>query len=215
MSLAPTHLILTHTPCYILDNFTMASIASSTHTSNTPSSNPFILCTITPVTPTHTLIEDCSDLDSDNGIPMEGIDIANPLQALVIPCLPAQVNTPHLAVPQQVFAIHNKNPHFCIHAFPSPLHDLRLYQDLSTNNSIYHLTVAEDKAPIILNQLGLRDARTFLFYLQQVIFAQGYQVFSGLLNHHQAILLANLIVTSCHLGGLINLSAMRNDMINF
>ena len=185
MSLTTAQLPLAHSPRYILNNLTMTSTTSSPYTSNTPSPNPFLLRTISPPPPmpTPTLVDNYSHSDSERGepetIPDEALIIEDPVRDIAVTRLPEHMMDAHLIVPAKVFAIHGTTPRLRIRCLPLPLHDLTQYRDLKTSNSIYHITVSGDEAPIILNQPGLRDTRTFFFYLQQMILATAYQVFEG------------------------------------
>ena len=74
--------------------------------------------------------------------------------------------------------------------------------------------VSTDAPPILLDSARLDNAKSFYFYLQQTILSRAYQVYSGLLDRHQMTLIANLAITSYKNRGMINLLAIRNDMIN-
>ena len=136
MSLTATQLPLAHSPRYILNDLTMTSTTSSPYTSNTTSPNPFLLHTVSPPppTPTPTLVDDYSDLDSECGepktIPDEAMIIEDPLRDIAVTHLPEHMMDTHLIVPAEIFAMHGTTPCIRIHCLPLPLHDLTQYRDL-------------------------------------------------------------------------------------
>ena len=207
MSLEVTCFYLDSSPHYIMNNVSTASSCS-----NSPSSATFILRPVSPVVAVSPISNRELSVD-DEGIP-NGIEVADPIGEFMIMELPERIRNPHIPYAHHTFPIFSIHPHYLIPVFPLPLNNLEGYWVPHTRNSIYHITVSTDASPILLDCAGLDDTKSFYFYLQQTILSQAYQVYSGPLDWHQMMLITNLAITSYKNRGMINLPAIRNNMIN-
>ena len=157
MSLAIYKFQLERFPHYILNSTTMTTSFLSTL-----SSSPFpifILCPISVISDTTT-----NSLKSDTI--SDGITVKDPVQEFLILRLPEHILNLHLPSSPAAFTLFNTIPCWCIPLIPLPICDIQNYSNKYTHNSIYHITLTNDKPPIILDQPGLDNPKSFLFYLQ-------------------------------------------------
>ena len=204
MSLEVVRYELDRSPRYIMN--TLAAIANSR--SNSPVDPTYILRPVSPVT------TDRSASVDEDGIP-NGVNVEDPTGEFIIMDLPERIHNPHIPYAYQVFPILTENPYTLLPIHPLPLSTIDRYKVPYTHNSVYHITVSVDTPPVLLDCAGLDNPRSFLFYLQQTLLSRAYQVYSGPLDRHQMTLMANLAITNYKNRGMINLPALRNDMINY
>ncbi|ETW79925.1 hypothetical protein HETIRDRAFT_452968 [Heterobasidion irregulare TC 32-1] len=94
----------------------------------------------------------------------------------------------------QVFTLFNTTSYTLIPIYPSPLYDLTHYLNPNLVGALYHITFTNNEAPIMLEQDGLDNLTNFFFYLQQIVMTP---------------------VTNYRNKGLLNLPALRSDMISY
>ena len=159
MSLEVYKFQLAHSSCYIMNNLhTTASPNILSHSS----SPTFILRPVSPISTNSDLSLD------DDGIP-NGIHVEDPIDKFMIPNLPEHIWNPYLPSAAQAFTIFNASPHLFIPVLPLPFDNLEKYNNKHVHNSVYHIMVSIDAPPIILDQAGMDDPKSFFFYLQQII----------------------------------------------
>ncbi|ETW77180.1 hypothetical protein HETIRDRAFT_327052 [Heterobasidion irregulare TC 32-1] len=205
MSLAVRKFHFLESPCYIMSDFHHTASSATYPHSTSPS---FIL---RPVSVTFTDSYDSLASVDHN----QGITVDDPQLKIGIPDLPSHILNPHTPSAAQVFALFNTTPRTLIPIYPSPLYDLTHYLNPNLIGALYYITFTNDKAPIMLEQNGLDDPTNFFFYLQQIVMTCAYQVHQGPLDRHQMTLLSNVAVTNYRNKRLLNLPALRSDMISY
>ena len=92
------------------------------------------------------------DSHHDKNIP-EGIHVDNPVKRHIILRFPEHIKEPHLSSGPLLFLVLWGIPcqGFTTLLLPLPLHNIHFYNDLTFTNSIYHITISNDKPLIILN----------------------------------------------------------------
>ena len=209
MSLEVTHFELASSPQYIMNNITTSTTTSC---SSSPIAPAFILRPVSPAAAVSP-VSDRELSNDDEGIP-RGVEVADPIGKFMIMELPECIHNPHIPYAYQDFPIFTVNPYTLLPIPPIPLSNIENYRVPHTHNSVYHITVSTDSPPVLLDSAGLDDTKSFYFYLQQMLLLRAYQVYSGPLDRHQMMLIANLAITNYKNRGMINLPALRNDMIN-
>ena len=155
MSLEVSQFQLASSPHYIMNNL---HSTASPNTTSCPSSHAFIL---RPISPVSTVNDESLD---DEGIP-NGVHVDDPIDKIMIARLPEHIRNPHLPMARQVFPIFHTSPRQLLPLFPLPLNDIKNYDNPHIHNSIYLITFSVNAPPILLDQAGLDDPKSFFFYL--------------------------------------------------
>lgn len=164
MSLTVHKFYLLESPCYVMADFHY-TLSPNTHPCSTLP--PFILRPV--------LVTSSESYNSLTFIDhINGIMVDDPHLKLGVPSLPDRILNPHTPSTAQAFVLFNTTPRILIPSYPLPLYNLINYQNPSLTGALYHITLTDDKAPILLDQSGLNDPTNFFFYIQQTVMTHAY-----------------------------------------